>query len=112
MSMNDEMNRKHKPVLVSICLIALGIAWLLNNIGIMPGVNWIWTLSLAAVAVIILAAWGLDKLTAVIVPLLILASIASVLRQTGRLSTNYEIPGLVIAAGVLILLSHLSPFPP
>jgi hypothetical protein len=53
-----------------------------------------------------------DKLTVVVVPLLILASIASVLRQTGRISANYEIPALVIAAGLLILLSHLLPVPP
>ncbi|HEV8290689.1 MAG TPA: hypothetical protein VGP94_02140 [Tepidisphaeraceae bacterium] len=110
--MKSAMNRQHKPVLIAVCLIALGIAWLLNNIGVMPGVNWIWTLSLAAVAIVILAASGLDKLTMVVVPLLILASIASVLRQTGRLSTDYEIPGLVIAAGLLILVSHLSPLPP
>jgi len=106
------MRSKHKPILIALCLIALGTAWLLNNIGVMPGVNWIWTLSLAAVALVILAAAGLDKVTAVVVPLLMLASIASVLRQTGKLSSNYEIPGLVIAAGVLILLSHLSPLPP
>jgi len=79
------MRSKHKPILIAVCLIALGTAWLLNNIGVMPGVNWIWTLSLAAVALVILAAAGLDKLTAVVVPLLILASIASVLRQTGKL---------------------------
>ena len=110
--MNDDMNHKHKPVLVAVCLIALGTAWLLNNLGVMPGVEWIWTLGLASVAVVIIGISGLDKLTVVVVPLLILASIASVLRQTGRLSANYEIPGLVIAAGLLVLVSHLSPLPP
>ena len=110
--MKFNMNRKHKPILVAICLIGLGIAWLLNNIGVMPGVNWVWTLGLAGVAIVILAASGIDKLTVVIVPLLLLASIASVLRQTGRITGNYEVPGLVIAAGVLILISHLSPLPP
>src|SRR5438105_1812359 len=111
-SMKAGMNRKHKPILVAVCLIALGSAWLLNNIGVMPGVNWVWTLGLAAVAIVILPASGIDKLTVVIVPLLLLASIASVLRQTGRITGNYEVPGLVIAAGVLILISHLSPLPP
>jgi purine-cytosine permease-like protein len=112
MSMKTLMNRKHKPVLVAVCLIALGTAWLLNNIGVMPGVNWIWTLGLAAVAVVIVGASGVDKVTVVIVPLLILASIASVLRQTGRISAKYEVPGLVIAAGILILVSYLAPVPP
>src|SRR5437764_120557 len=106
------MPSSRKPLLISICLIVLGVAWLLNNIGVMPGVNWVWTLGLAAVAIVILAASGIDKLTVVIVPLLLLASLASVLRQTGRITGNYEVPGLVIAAGVLILISHLSPLPP
>ena len=106
------MPRSRKPILISLCLIFLGIAWLLNNIGVVPGVNWIWTLGLAAVAVVILIASGIDKVTIVLVPLLILASIFSVLRQTGRLSTNYEIPILVIAAGVFVLVSYVSPLAP
>ena len=69
------MPRKNKPILIALCLIFLGAAWLLNNIGVMPGVNWIWTLSLAAVAVVILGASGIDKLTVVIVPLLVLAQL-------------------------------------
>ena len=34
------------------------------------------------------------------------------MRQTGRLSANYEIPALVIASGLLVLVSHLAPVPP
>src|SRR5687767_12662722 len=109
--MKANMTRKRKPVLIAVCLMALGTAWLLNNIGVMPGVNWVWTLGLAAVAVVILAASGVDKLTVVVVPLLILASIASVLRQSGRISANYEVPALVIIAGALVLISHLLPVP-
>lgn len=41
-----------------------------------------------------------------------LASVASVARQTGRLGVDYEVPCLVIAAGVLVLVSHLAPVPP
>src|SRR6476646_6026948 len=103
MSMKETMQRKSKPILIAVCLIALGTAWLLNNVGVMPGVNWVWTLGLAAVAVVIVGASGVDKVTVVIVPLLILASIGSVLRQTGRISANYEVPSLVIAGGILIL---------
>jgi hypothetical protein len=35
------MRSKHKPILIAICLIALGTAWLPNNIGVMPGENWL-----------------------------------------------------------------------
>ena len=110
--MKRDMRPSRKPVLVSICLIALGVGWLLTNAGVLAGVNWVWTLSLASAAIVVLAAGGIDKVTVVVGPLLMLASVGSVARQTGRLSVDYEVPCLVIAAGVLVLVSHLAPVPP
>lgn len=75
------------------------------------GVDWIWTLSLAIVGFLAFVVGGFDKVTAVVGPFLILASCLSLLRQTGRLSLDVEIPILVILAGVLALIARLPAIP-
>jgi hypothetical protein len=54
---------------------------------------------------------GVDKVTVAIGPFFILASCLSTLRQTGRLSVDMEIPILVIAAGVLLLIARSKSIP-
>jgi len=90
---------------VPVLIITVGVGWLLTARGIGPGINWIWTLGLAAVGILSLLG-GLDKVSVVIGPLLFLASVFSVLRQTEQLSVETEVPLLVIGVGVLLLVAR------
>lgn len=95
------------PVALSIIIITVGVGWLLSNIGYMPGINWVWTLSLAVVGVLtFVLSGGLDKCSLIIGPLFLVSSILSVFRQTGRLSIDAEIPLLVILGGMLLLIAQ------
>ena len=52
-----------------------------------------------------------DKLKGVFGPFLIIASICSVLRQTESLSIEKEIPILVIALGILLVIVNILNLP-
>lgn len=93
-------------------VICVGIAWLLNTLNILPGVNWLWTGSLALLGIATLAVSGIDRFSVVVGPFFLLASIASVLRQTGKIHTDIEIPGLTISLGVLWLFAMVLPIRP
>ena len=99
--------RLGKQYVVPAAVIVLGIGWLLNVQGVLPKVDWIWTCGLAAAGILILAVYGLDKLTGVLGPFLIVSSICALLRQTGRLSADKEIPILTIVLGVLLLIVNV-----
>ena len=103
--------RNLKSLASPILIIALGVGWLLTTHNIVPGVNWVWVLGLGVTGVLILVVGGVDKVTVVIGPLLIAATIFSLLRQTGRISVDTEVPSLVIAFGTLMLLARVLPFP-
>ena len=63
-----------------------------------------------ALAGIATLAWhGINRVTAVVGPFLIAASIASALRQTGAIALNTELPILVIVLGVLMLAAVVLP---
>ncbi len=102
-------SKKKTGVAMAVTILTVGAAWLLNNVGVLPAVEWVWTLGLAVTGVLVIGFLGLDKATTVIGPFLIIGSIFSILRQTGRISVNYEIPILVILFGVLLLIAVLSP---
>jgi hypothetical protein len=97
-----------KKLVVPILTILVGVTWLLNVLEILPGVDWMWTVGLAAVGVLTIAIGGLNKLTIVTGPFLVIASVCSLLRQTNRLVVDHEIPILVIVLGVLMAISQLS----
>jgi LiaF transmembrane domain len=99
-----------KKLIVPIFTILVGITWLLNVMGIMPSIDWMWTLGLAIAGVLCIVIGGLNKRTVVTGPFLIVASICSLLRQTEILRSDYEIPVLVIAFGLLMLISQLPRF--
>ena len=105
------MAASRTSLIVPVLLIAVGTGWLLATLGIATKILWIWTLSLGAVGALTFLVWGFDKVTVVIGPLFLLASILSVLRQTERITMNAEVPLLVIAAGVLSLVAHLQSVP-
>ena len=104
------MNGSNKALAAPILIIALGVGWLLTTENIVPGVNWIWVVGLGVTGVLILAA-SIDKVTAVVGPFLIAATFFSLMRQTGRLSVDTEVPSLVIVFGTLMLLVKILPIP-
>src|SRR3990172_11371038 len=95
-----------KRFVVPILVILLGVTWLLNVLKIIPGVDWIWTVGLAAVGILTLAVGGINKLTVVTGPFFMVASVCSILRQTGSLEIDREVPILTIVLGCLLLLGQ------
>ena len=104
------IDRRHS-IAAPLLIITVGTGWLLTAHNVIPGVNWIWVLGLAVVGVLILVVGGLDKVTAVVGPFLIIATVFSLLRQTERISIDTEVPSLVIVAGVLMLVVRFLPLP-
>jgi len=100
-----------KTLIIPILLITLGVGWLLTTLGIVPRIDWVWTLGLGLVGILVFVVGGFDKVTVAIGPFFLIASILSVLRQTGRLAMNIEVPVLVIAAGVLLLVARSNSIP-
>jgi hypothetical protein len=96
---------------VPILLIILGTGWLLTTLKVVPQVDWVWTLGLAFTGVLVFLLSGFDKVSVAVGPFFLIAAGLSVLRQTGRLHTNIEVPILVITAGVLMLVAHLKWIP-
>jgi hypothetical protein len=92
-------------------MITMGVGWLLTSRGVMPGVDWIWVLGLGVVGILVLALGGIDKVTVVVGPFLIICTVFSILRQTGQMSEATEVPCLVIVAGVLALAARFLPVP-
>lgn len=77
-----------------------------------PGINWVWTLCLAAVGILsFVLSGGFDKVNLVIGPLFLLASLLSILRQQKVLAIEIELPVLVLALGVLLLVAQLPVVP-
>ena len=105
------MSKLGKQYVIPILIIVVGIGWLLNVQGIIPKVDWIWTCGLAVVGILTLVVGGLDKLTVVVGPFLIISSICSILRQMDKLSVEKEVPILTIVLGVLLLIVHIVKLP-
>ncbi|MBI1370471.1 MAG: hypothetical protein GC162_17685 [Planctomycetes bacterium] len=98
-------------ITASVLTIALGIAWLLNNMHIIRGVDWVWTILLAIVGILTIVLGGINKLSIVVGPFMIVASVLSVMRQTGHLSFDQEVPTLVIVLGALMFVATVFPVP-
>ena len=105
------MTGNTKTLAAPILIITLGVGWLLTVHNILPGVNWIWILGLGILGLLILFAGGVDKVTVVIGPFFIVSTFFSLMRQTGRISIDTEVPSLFITFGVLMLLAKLLPVP-
>lgn len=100
-----------KTLILSLLIIGIGTGWLLTTLGIVPGINWIWTLGLAVIGVLSFAVSGIDKSTVLLGPFFIIASCLSVLRQTGRITLDVEVPILVIVIGCLLLVARSKAIP-
>jgi hypothetical protein len=100
------------PLAIPVLIIGLGVGWLLTAQGFAPGVNWIWILGLGVVGIVtFVLSNGLDKVSVVLGPFFLLASLLSILRQMGNLSLDIEVPILVISIGVLLLVAQLPAIP-
>ena len=100
-----------KTLLLPILLITVGAGWLLTTLGVLPGIDWVWTLGLAVTGLLTFAVSGFDKVTVVIGPFFIVASCLSILRQTKGLPPGIEVPILVISVGVLLLVARTPAIP-
>src|SRR5437763_8461457 len=100
-----------KAVIVPLLIVGLGVAWLLNVLEVMRAVDWVWTLGLALVGVVVLVTGKLTRQGFVVGIFLLAASVLSLLRQTGRLRMDIEVPVLVIILRLLLLCAHLLRLP-
>lgn len=105
------MSKNSQTLLLPLLLIALGSGWLLTAMGFALGIDWIWTIGLAMLGATILLLGGVDKMTIVLGPLFFSAAGLSLLRQTGGLSFEIEVPILIILSGVLMLLARAPQIP-
>jgi hypothetical protein len=103
-------NRK-APLVIPTLIIIVGVGWLLTARGFGPGINWVWTLGLGAIGILTFLLSGFDKVSVVVGPFFLVSSLLSVLRQTGGLDLDIEVPVLVITIGVLLLVAQLPAIP-
>lgn len=106
------MNSDKSTLAAPLLMIVVGIGWLLSTLGIFPPeINWIWTAGLAAAGIMPFAISGIDKVNVVIGPWFLSASVLSVLRQSGQLTFDVEVPILVIIGGLLMIVARSPAFP-
>ncbi|MBL9094843.1 MAG: hypothetical protein JNL96_26725 [Planctomycetaceae bacterium] len=101
------------PLVLWLLIITVGVGWLLSARGIGAEINWIWTLGLGVVGILtFVISGGLDKWSIIVGPFFLASSVLSILRQTGKLPFDTEVPVLVIFVGVLLLIAQTSLIPP
>lgn len=102
-----------KTLVIPLLIITIGTGWLLTTLNVVPGLNWIWILGLAIIGLLSFAVSGLDKSSVLIGPFFLIASSLSVLRQSGYITLDVEVPILVIVVGCLLLVARSKsiPFP-
>jgi len=103
------MKKNKTGIIVPVLIITVGVAWLLNTLNVLPGVDWVWTGGLGVCGILAIVIGGLNKLTIVVSPFLLIGSILSIMRQTGKMSVDLEVPILFILFGILLLIAHLLP---
>ena len=96
-----------KGTVVPVLIIVLGVTWLLNVLQVLPAVDWVWTAGLAAVGILTLLVGGINRLTVVVGPFLLVGSICSLLRQLGSLSVDREVPILITFLGIFMLVAQV-----
>jgi hypothetical protein len=110
--MQNSSTTTRGPLVLAILIMTVGVGWLLTAWGYAPGINWIWTLGLGVIGVLtFILSGGIDKLSVVIGPFFLVGGVLSVMRQTGQLSIDIELPILVILIGVLIFIAQLRIIP-
>ena len=105
------MKSRKPAIAISLFIVALGVAWLLNTMRVAPQLDWIWIVGLGVSGILLLTVTRLDRFNFVAGLSLIVSSILAVLRQSGKLTVNVEAPVLFITLGILLLLAQLLPLP-
>ena len=105
------MNSRKPAIAISFLIVAVGIAWLLNAMHIVPNLDWVWIIGLGVSGILLLTVTRLDRFNFVAGLSLIVSSVLAVLRQTGRITVNVEAPVLFIAVGILLLVAQVLPLP-
>uniref|UniRef100_A0A7C2JYT8 Uncharacterized protein n=1 Tax=Schlesneria paludicola TaxID=360056 RepID=A0A7C2JYT8_9PLAN len=96
------------PLALSLLITAVGIGWLLTSLGYGPGINWVWIMALGVAGVLtFIVSGGVDKASIVVGPFFLISSGLSILRQSGQLKADTEVPILVITVGLLMFVSQL-----
>jgi hypothetical protein len=108
---NPIMKSSLNYFVISLLTIGLGAGWLLNMFPNIENIRWVWTLGMGLVGLLLLALCGINKVTIVTGPFLMVASAFTILRQYGRFDIGQEMPSLIIALGLLMLVSVLTPIP-
>jgi hypothetical protein len=93
-----------------IFITTVGAGWLLTAQGVIPGVQWAWVLVLAVLGAFVLFV-GVDKVSVAVGPSLMAAAALSILRQTGWIAINTEVPLLTMIVGSLWTAAYLLPVP-
>lgn len=105
------MSIDKKSLAIAVLIITVGVGWLLTTLGVGTSIYWVWTMGLAVTGVLIFLISGIDKVSVVVGPFFILASLLSILRQQERLRVDVELPILVILTGALLLIAGLKRIP-
>ncbi|MDD3153287.1 MAG: hypothetical protein PHS41_00350 [Victivallaceae bacterium] len=103
--------QKRKNLLAPLLIILIGTAWLLNQGNFIPGVDWVWTSVFFLAGASILLGTKPGRFAFVSGMFLMLGTILSIFRQTGKLSVSWEVPILVVLLGVLMLIAQFLSFP-
>ena len=101
----------NKKYILPGLIISVGLAWLLNNMNILPNIEWIWIIVSAYAGIMCLTVTKLNKITAVTGPLFIIYSIMSFLRQNGTITFETELPLMTIILGFLMLIAEKKNLP-
>ena len=102
--------KRRGSILAPVLITTVGIGWLLTTRGVIPGVQWVWVLVLAVLGAFVLFL-GIDKVSIAVGPSLMTAALLSILRQTGWIAIDTEIPVLTIVVGALWTAAYLLPVP-
>ena len=102
---------KKAAIIVAVLIIVGGTALLLNNLRVLPEVDWMWTGWLSACGILFLTMGGMNKVSCVLGPFLLAVAVLDVLNRTEQISRSVQIPSLVIIFGALLLLAVVSPVP-
>ena len=100
----DAMRASKIALISALLIIAFGTAWMLDALDIITGWRWVWPLALGGVGVMIPVFHGLNKQTLLVGPYLVVAAIFALMRQNGWIELKVEIPALVLAFGVVLLI--------
>jgi len=100
------MNKATFPLLI----ITAGTGWLLNSSAFQPEVDWTFMLLIAMFGIIFMIN-GINRISVICGPWLIIASLLYYLRKTAIINDSISWPILVIVLGILMMISRFSNLP-